>query len=199
MLVGALSNLAAVRDRIGGQRPSEGSTGSPYDLAVPRRDESRELIEARGHDERKAASRGAGVAPPRSVPCCTSEETCGPGRSATCGPPKLVTLNNALLAVVDPRGIPDPFRDAPRYGAWVENACLAHAWNAGQSVSYWREEPFEVDAVLEGSWGAWVLEVKTGSVTASDLRALGEFTRRFPKYDPLVRIPPIVTTWIATS
>jgi hypothetical protein len=34
--------------------------------------------------------------------------------------------------------------------------------------------------------GAWVLEVKTGAVGTSDLRALGEFTRRFPKYTPLV-------------
>lgn len=101
-------------------------------------------------------------------------------------PPKLVTLNNALLAVVDPRGIPDADRDPTRYGAWVENACLAHAWNAGQNVSYWRQEPFEVDAVVEGSWGAWALEVKTGTVASSDLRALGEFTRRFPKYTPLV-------------
>lgn len=101
-------------------------------------------------------------------------------------PPKLVTLNNALLAVVDPRGSPDASADPARFGAWVENACLAHAWNAGQSVTYWREEPLEVDAVIEGSWGAWVLEVKTGAVAASDLRGLGEFTRRFPKYRPLV-------------
>jgi uncharacterized protein len=101
-------------------------------------------------------------------------------------PPKLVTLSNALLAVVDPNGSPDPEDDSERFGAWVENACLAYAWNAGQSVSYWREEPFEVDAVIEGSWGAWVVEVKTGSVSAADLRGLGEFTKRFPKYTPLV-------------
>jgi predicted AAA+ superfamily ATPase len=56
-------------------------------------------------------------------------------------PPKLVTLDNALCAVVDPRGIPDPSTDPTRFGAWVENACLAHAWNAGQRVTYWREEP----------------------------------------------------------
>ena len=101
-------------------------------------------------------------------------------------PPKLVTLNNALLAAVDPRGIPDPSADSARFGAWVENACLAHAWNAGQNVRYWREEPFEVDAVIDGSWGAWVLEIKTGTVAASNLRGLGEFTKRFPKYRPLV-------------
>lgn len=56
-------------------------------------------------------------------------------------PPKLVTLNNALLAAVDPRGIPDPSREPERFGAWVENACLSFAWNSGQRVAYWREEP----------------------------------------------------------
>lgn len=101
-------------------------------------------------------------------------------------PPKLVTLSNALLAVVDPRGVPDRTAAPARFGGWVENACLAHAWNAGQHVTYWREEPLEVDAVLDGTWGSWAIEVKTGSVAASDLRGLGEFTRRYPRYRPLV-------------
>jgi predicted AAA+ superfamily ATPase len=60
-------------------------------------------------------------------------------------PPKLVTLNNALCAVTDPRGIPDRERDRDRYGRWVGNACLAFAWNSGQRITYWREEPLEVD------------------------------------------------------
>jgi hypothetical protein len=58
--------------------------------------------------------------------------------------------------------------------------------NAGQRVTYWREEPLEVDGILEGTWGAWAIEVKTGAVTTADLRGLGEFTRRHPKYEPLV-------------
>ncbi len=101
-------------------------------------------------------------------------------------PPKLVTLSNAILAAADPRGIPDQSREPDRFGAWVENACLAFAWNAGQSVAYWREEPLEVDGVIEGSWGAWAIEVKTGRVEAADLRGLLEFTRRDPRYRPLV-------------
>lgn len=101
-------------------------------------------------------------------------------------PPKLVTLNNALLAVLDPRGIPDRRGDPSRFGAWVENACLAHAWNAGQLVRYWREEPLEVDAVIEGSWGRWAIEVKTGAVAQRDLAGLGELARRHPTYTPLV-------------
>jgi predicted AAA+ superfamily ATPase len=101
-------------------------------------------------------------------------------------PPKLVTLNNAILAAADPRGIPDPSREPDRFGAWVENACLAFAWNSDQSVAWWREEPLEVDGVIEGSWGAWAVEVKTGPLGAADLRGLFEFTRRHPRYRPLV-------------
>jgi hypothetical protein len=105
-------------------------------------------------------------------------------------PPKLITLNNALLAAIDPRGIPDRTIDAARFGAWVENACLAFAWNSGQHVSYWRQEPWEVDAILEGTWGRWAIEVKTGPYTAADLRGLAEFTRRHPRYQPLVLCSP---------
>jgi uncharacterized protein len=101
-------------------------------------------------------------------------------------PPKLVTLSNALLAVSDPAGPPDAHADPARLGAWVENACLAHAWNAGQQVSYWREEPLEVDAIVDGSWGRWAIEVKTGGIDAARLRGLAEFARRFPRYRPLV-------------
>jgi predicted AAA+ superfamily ATPase len=101
-------------------------------------------------------------------------------------PPKLVPLNNALLAVMDPRGIPDRATDPERWGIWVENACLAYAWNAGQRVSYWREEPLEVDGVLEGSWGSWAIEVKTGRFASTDLRGLGEFVRRHKKFRPLI-------------
>jgi hypothetical protein len=101
-------------------------------------------------------------------------------------PPKLVTLSNALLAAVDPRGAPDRATEPQRFGRWVENACLAHAWNSGQRVTYWREEPVEVDAVVDGSWGSWALEVKTGRVSEADLRGLGEFVRRHRGYRPLV-------------
>ena len=101
-------------------------------------------------------------------------------------PPKLVVLSNALLAAVDPRGTPDPDIEPARFGAWVENACLAHAWNSGQQVRYWREEPLEVDGVLEGSWGTWAVEIKTGPVQSSDLRGLLEFNRRYPLYRPLL-------------
>jgi len=100
-------------------------------------------------------------------------------------PPKLVTLNNALLAAVQPDGVAAAQNPAT-FGAWVENACLAYAWNAGQRIHYWREEPLEVDGVIEGSWGAWAIEVKTGKLQATDLNGLLEFVRRFPRFKPLV-------------
>lgn len=114
-----------------------------------------------------------------------SKHSASPARQRS-SPPKLVPLNNALLAVMDPRGIPNPAADPERWGRWVENACLAHAWNAGQRVSYWREEPFEVDAVSEGSWGAYAIEVKTGTISMADVKGLGEFVRRHREFRPLV-------------
>jgi predicted AAA+ superfamily ATPase len=101
-------------------------------------------------------------------------------------PPKLVLLSNALLAVANPLGVPNAKADPARLGAWLENACLAHAWNAGQRVLYWREEPLEVDAVVEGSWGNWAIEVKSGPVQTADLRGLLEFHRRFPTFKPVL-------------
>lgn len=101
-------------------------------------------------------------------------------------PPKLVTLNNALLVAGDPEGAPQRTSDPERFGAWVENACLAFAWNAGQRVAYWREEPLEVDAVVQGNWGAWAIEVKTGALESRHILGLAEFSRRHPRFRPLV-------------
>jgi predicted AAA+ superfamily ATPase len=105
-------------------------------------------------------------------------------------PPKLITLNQALLAAAHPDGIPEPDRDPARFGAWIENACLSYAWNAEQRVAYWREEPLEVDGVLDGTWGRWAIEVTAGRVTPRALSGLGEFARRFPEYRPLVICQP---------
>jgi uncharacterized protein len=105
-------------------------------------------------------------------------------------PPKLVTRNNALLSAMHPDGPPNPSREPERFGFWVENACLAFAVNQGQHVTYWREEPWEIDAVLEGSWGDWALEVKTGRFDGPTLKGLLEFCRRHPKFRPLVITAP---------
>lgn len=92
-------------------------------------------------------------------------------------PPKIVPLSNAFPAVSG---------TAPEWGRQVENACLAFAINSGQGVAYWREEPHEVDAVMDGSWGKWAVEVKTGAFSARDLAGLLEFARRSPEFAPLV-------------
>jgi predicted AAA+ superfamily ATPase len=105
-------------------------------------------------------------------------------------PPKLVTLNNGLLAAMHPEGPPDPALDRLRFSRWLENACLARAWNAGERVTYWREEPFEVDGVIEGRWGRWAIEVTTGRVDTTALRGLLEFCRRYPRFTPLVVTEP---------
>jgi predicted AAA+ superfamily ATPase len=67
---------------------------------------------------------------------------------------------------------------------------LAFACNSGQRVSYWREEPLEVDAISEGSWGAWAIEVKAGKFQLNELRGLLEFCRRNPRFRPLLVTSP---------
>jgi predicted AAA+ superfamily ATPase len=101
-------------------------------------------------------------------------------------PPKLISLNNALVAVMAPEEAETGPKKAERFGALVENACLAYAWNSGQQVFYWREEPLEVDGVLDGDWGKWAIEVKTGRFHMADLTGLFEFTRRHTQFKPLV-------------
>jgi len=101
-------------------------------------------------------------------------------------PHKLVALNNALLSATHPNGAPDPSAEPERFGLWLENACLAFAINQGQQVWYWREEPLEIDAVLDGSWGKWAVEVKSGKFDVHALRGLLEFCRRNPAFRPLV-------------
>jgi len=105
-------------------------------------------------------------------------------------PPKLLTLSNALLSAMHPDGPPDPAKEPQRFGAWVENACLAFALNQGQRVTYWREEPLAIDAAFEGSWGNWAVEIKTGSFDVYALKGLLEFCRRNPKFTPLVIATP---------
>jgi predicted AAA+ superfamily ATPase len=99
-------------------------------------------------------------------------------------PPKLVPLSNAFLAATTSHSLAMP---PPQWGRWVENACLAHAINAHQQVWYWRDDPLEVDAVLDGTWGKWAIEIKTGRFNVQqDLRGLLEFCRRTPDFRPLV-------------
>lgn len=101
-------------------------------------------------------------------------------------PPKLVVLNNALLSAQRMDGLPSVNAIPELWGRWLENACLAFAWNAGQQVFYWREEPLEVDGVLQGSWGQWAIEIKGGAYGIADLHGILEFCRRNKDFRPLV-------------
>jgi predicted AAA+ superfamily ATPase len=105
-------------------------------------------------------------------------------------PPKLVVLDNALLVGAGDQMPPERLADPTRWGRWVENACLAHAVKRGQTVTYWREEPWEADGVFEGSHGRWVVEVKTGSYGTSDLRGLARAAVALPTHRPLVLCDP---------
>ena len=49
-----------------------------------------------------------------------------------------------------------------------------------------REEPLEVDGVLEGSWGSWAVEIKSARFASRELDGLFEFCKRYPAFRPLV-------------
>jgi predicted AAA+ superfamily ATPase len=101
-------------------------------------------------------------------------------------PPKLITLNQAMLASMESILPPTQESEPARFGRWVENACIACAWNAGQSVCYWRAEPLEVDCILQGSWGNWAIEVKTGHYKLAELAGLFEFCKIHTSFKPLI-------------
>ena len=105
-------------------------------------------------------------------------------------PPKLVVLNNALLAASRSAPPPTAREDPVHWGRWLENACLAHLINSGQEVHYWREEPWEIDGISAGSWGQWLVEVKSGDFGHHDLRGLAEAALRFPTFRPIVLCDP---------
>jgi len=100
--------------------------------------------------------------------------------------PKLIPLNNAFLAASRVGNPPTAETDPDDWGRWVENACIAFAIGCEQSVYYWREEPLEVDAIIDGSWGKWAVEIKTGEYTSRDLVGLLEYCRRNSDYRPLI-------------
>ena len=101
-------------------------------------------------------------------------------------PPKLIPLSNAFLAVACEADPPTRATDARCWGHWLENACIARAVNAGYRVSYWREEPQEIDMIIEGAAGNWAVEVKGGEFTACDLTGLLLFCSRNREFRPLV-------------
>lgn len=104
-------------------------------------------------------------------------------------PPKLIVRNNALL-VAGGNKVPEPELEPDRWGRWVENACLARAINDGLEVHFWREEPWDTDAVVTQGGERYLLEVKTGRYSAEDLRGLGHAARKFPECRAMVLCDP---------
>lgn len=131
-----------------------------------------------------------------------------PGAPVDEVPRKLVALNNGLISVVDTRGPPNPVKEALRYRNWVENACLAFAWNSGQRVSYALDKGYDIDGVLEGPWGNFAVKVQMGAVRPNDVKHLETFRQLNPEFMPLIVVAPdsdvklardagiAVTTWV---
>lgn len=101
-------------------------------------------------------------------------------------PRKLIALNNGLIAAVDRRGAPERTKEPARFRDWVENACLAHAWNSGQRVSYADEKTYQIDGILQGGWGNYALEVATGGVQPNQIRHLEAFRKKHPGFVALL-------------
>lgn len=101
-------------------------------------------------------------------------------------PPKLIPLSNAFLAASGHENLPTHQSDPQAWGRWVETACIAFLINSGLTVHYWREEPFEVDVVVENADGEWAIEIKSGAFSGGDLRGLFEFCKKFPSFTPIV-------------
>ena len=47
-----------------------------------------------------------------------------------------------------------------------------------------------MDGDIQGDWGRWIVEVKTGRYTAADLKGLAVATIKFPGFSPLVICDP---------
>lgn len=96
--------------------------------------------------------------------------------------PKLVFWNNALINSVAGLTFTEAKSDAVWWGRLVENAVGAHLLNhlpPRGKVTWWREDSFEVDYVVELGHKVLALEVKSGRVGSKS--GLQAFAKRAPK------------------
>ncbi|MEI6520964.1 MAG: AAA family ATPase [bacterium] len=101
-------------------------------------------------------------------------------------PPKLVPLSNAFLTAYSEKEPPTAEKDPIQWGHWLENACIAATVNAGFQVSYWREEPYEIDMAVIENGNRWAIEIKSGKFTMHDLQGLLTFVTRYKYFRPLI-------------
>jgi len=82
-------------------------------------------------------------------------------------PPKLNVLNNALMTATSGYSKEEAIADRSYWGRIVESAVGQHLYNSGRPdyfLHYWREEPNEVDFVIERGNRIAAIEVKSGTV-----------------------------------
>ena len=96
--------------------------------------------------------------------------------------PKLIGLNTAFMTAYSEYTHDTAMADRTFWGRLVESAAGAHLFNTATSdmrLSYWRDEPHEVDFVLQRGSELVAIEVKSGQMKPTSLRGLATFTERF--------------------
>jgi predicted AAA+ superfamily ATPase len=96
-------------------------------------------------------------------------------------PPKLLALNNALMAVASGYDFAGARADRSLWGRMVESAVGAHLYNSGGQdlLSYWRKGKLEVDFVLSRGRRTVALEVKSGRASRP-MPGLAAFSSSYP-------------------
>lgn len=97
--------------------------------------------------------------------------------------PKLNVLNTGLMTALSGYTLEQARADRTFWGRLVESAVGAHLHNTREvsmRLSYWRDDPFEVDFVLSQGPRVLGIEVKSGGRVRS-LPGLTEFRKRFPR------------------
>ncbi len=103
-------------------------------------------------------------------------------------PPKFNVMNTALMSAPSGYTFAEAKADRAFWGRLVESAVGAHLINTAeqnQTVSYWRQSPYEVDFVLSTKNRITAIEVKSGKFSGGTL-GLRQFQSEFPVTRSLV-------------
>lgn len=102
-------------------------------------------------------------------------------------PPKLLALNNALMAVASDYDFSAAMADRSFRGRLVENAVGAHLYNSGDptTLAYWRKGKLEVDFVVARGQRVAAIEVKSGKAGRS-MPGIHAFAAAYPGSNRLV-------------
>lgn len=101
--------------------------------------------------------------------------------------PKLLALNNSLMAVASGYDFAAAKADRSFWGRMVENSVGAHLHNSGDPsmLAYWRKGKLEVDFVLARGQLATAIEVKSGK-SGRSMPGLTAFASAYPSSKHLV-------------